>query len=137
MKNYALSNIRNCFQWFTVIFLVITVWMSCTSIDNSKKNNSKVDKNKYNLIIIKMDELRYDHLGYIGHPVVKTPNIDKLADEGNIFLNNHTVSPLCTPSRASFFTGKYTMQHGCKFVDMPNHMTPDQWSYINTLRDSG
>jgi arylsulfatase A-like enzyme len=93
--------------------------------------------NPKNLIVIKMDEARWDQLGYMGHPVVKTPNIDKLAEKSHVFVNNYTVSPLCTPSRASFFTGKYTMQHGCKFVDMPNHMKPDQWSYIKTLDDAG
>jgi arylsulfatase len=93
-------------------------------------------KNK-NLIVIKLDELRWDQLGYMDHPVVKTPHIDKLAGESHVFENNYTVSPLCTPSRASFFTGKYTMQHGCKFVDMPNHMKAHQWSYLNTLREAG
>lgn len=106
----------------------------CTQTDSS---GSKSDNTKMNLIVIKMDELRSDQLGYAGHPIVKTPNIDQFANEGVVFSNVYTVSPLCTPSRASFFTGKYTMQHGCKFVDMPNHMKADQWSYINTLRDKG
>lgn len=93
--------------------------------------------NKKNLIVIKCDELRWDQLGYMNHPVVKTPNIDEFAAQANVFENHYTVSPLSTPSRASFFTGKYTSQHGCKFVDMPNHMKVDQWSYLNTLRDAG
>lgn len=137
MKNYGLSKFGKFFHWLAMFFISIIAWMSCTNMENPGKGESAIDKNKYNLVIIKMDELRYDQLGYMDHPVIKTPNIDKFANEGNIFLNNYAVSPLCTPSRASFFTGKYTMQHGCKFVDMPNHMTPNQWSYINTLRDSG
>jgi len=120
-----------------LIFLLIIRFL--TSCDNGVESNEKEENEKdyKNLIVIKMDELRFDQLGYKGHPIVKTPNIDQLAAESNVFSNVYTVSPLCTPSRASFFTGKYTMQHGCKFVDMPNHMSPDQWSYINTLRDSG
>jgi len=47
-----------------------------------------------------------------GHPFVKTPNLDRLASEGTRFATAYTVAPICTPSRYSFFTGRYAHVHG-------------------------
>lgn len=90
-----------------------------------------------NIVVIKVDEWRYDQFGYRGHKTVKTPNIDQLAAEGNVFDNEYCVSPLCTPSRGSFWTGQYTLKHKCDFVTMAKHMPVDQWSYVNTLKERG
>lgn len=90
-----------------------------------------------NIVVIMVDEWRYDQFGYRGPNRVNTPNVDKLAEEGNVFDNEYTVSPLCTPSRGSFWTGQYTMKHKCDFVTMDKHMPPDQWSYIDTLKKNG
>jgi arylsulfatase len=117
--------------------LLLAGIVALTACQEQEKGSPAEEKNYKNLIVIKLDESRHDQLGYMNHPVVKTPNIDQFAALGNVFVNNYTVSPLCTPARASFFTGKYTMQHGCKFVDMPNHMSADQWTYIETLKDAG
>lgn len=137
MKKIILPKSWKYSQFVIYMLAIFFLLNSCNHQNKSMKQNAGDDSETYNLVIIKLDEIRFDHLGYMGHSIVETPHIDEFAREGNVFLNNYTVSPLCTPSRASFFTGKYTMQHGCKFVDMPNHMTPEQWSYINTFRDSG
>ncbi len=129
---------KKIFQLALGAILTLFIISACkTGTTENKKETKTRGEKDYNIIVIKMDELRWNQLGYTGDSIVKTPSIDKLAGQGYVFTNDYTVSPLCTPSRASFFTGKYTMQHGCKFVDMPNHMKPDQWSYIETLKDSG
>ena len=61
--------------------------------------------NKENLIIIMSDEHQGNALGCLGHPFVKTPNLDKLAENGVIFSNAYTSCPICVPARASFATG--------------------------------
>ena len=58
-----------------------------------------------NLIIIMSDEHQAKALGSIGHPFVKTPNLDKLASNGINFTNAYTPCPICVPARASFATG--------------------------------
>ena len=58
-----------------------------------------------NLIVIMSDEHQGSALGSIGHPFVKTPNIDKLAENGILFSNAYTSCPICVPARASFATG--------------------------------
>ena len=63
------------------------------------------------ILIIMPDQLRADALGCAGHPMVKTPNIDRIAGEGMRFTNAVTPSPVCMPARASFISGRYPHQH--------------------------
>src|SRR5262249_37485370 len=60
-----------------------------------------------NVLWIMCDQLRYDYLGCTGHPVLKTPNIDAMARRGVLFSNAYVQSPICGPSRMSFYTGRY------------------------------
>lgn len=65
-----------------------------------------------NIVFILMDDLRFDELGCVGHPFVKTPNIDRLAMEGAMFKNAFATTPLCSPSRACFMSGLYAHTNG-------------------------
>ena len=58
---------------------------------------------------IMCDQLRFDYLGCTGHPTLKTPNIDAMARRGVRFLNAYVQSPICGPSRMSFYTGRYML----------------------------
>ncbi|HTL30289.1 MAG TPA: sulfatase [Tepidisphaeraceae bacterium] len=64
-----------------------------------------------NFIVIITDDQRFDALGCMGHPFLKTPNIDKLRAEGALFSNAFVTTSLCAPSRASFATGTYAHRH--------------------------
>ena len=66
-----------------------------------------------NMVVVLVDDMRWDDFGAGGHPFVQTPNIDRVAREGVRFLNAFTTTtPLCSPSRASFLTGLYAHTHG-------------------------
>lgn len=65
-----------------------------------------------NLIVIVVDDQRWDEYGAAGHPYLNTPNIDRLAKEGANFSSAYAVSPLCSPNRASILTGQYISRHG-------------------------
>lgn len=65
-----------------------------------------------NIVFILVDDLRWDELSVAGHPVVKTPNIDRIARDGAMFRNAFMTTPLCSPCRASFLTGQYAKTHG-------------------------
>ena len=65
-----------------------------------------------NIVMILVDDLRWDDFGAGGHPFVETPSIDRLANEGARFLNAFASTPLCSPSRASFLTGLYAHTNG-------------------------
>jgi arylsulfatase A-like enzyme len=71
-----------------------------------------------NTIFILVDDLRFNALSCLGHPWLKTPNIDRLAREGAICTNAFVTTPLCSPSRASFLTGRWIHAHG--IVDNTN-----------------
>lgn len=65
-----------------------------------------------NLLFIMSDEHSVKASGCYGHPIVKTPNIDRLAASGTRFVNAYTNCPICTPARAGFATGRYIHQIG-------------------------
>ena len=64
-----------------------------------------------NVLFITADQWRGDCLGVAGHPVVETPNIDRLAGQGTVFLRHYAQAVPCGPSRASLYTGLYQMNH--------------------------
>ena len=64
-----------------------------------------------NIVFILADDHRYDILGCLGHPWIKTPHLDALAASGVLFENAFVTSSLCSPSRASILTGQYMHTH--------------------------
>lgn len=74
--------------------------------------SSQQQQRRPNIIFILVDDLRWDELGIAGHPFLKTPHIDRIGKEGAFFRNAFMTTPLCSPSRASFLTGKYAHTHG-------------------------
>jgi len=64
-----------------------------------------------NVIFFMTDQQHADCLGFLGHPILKTPNLDALASRGAHFTNMYTCSTICGPSRTSFFTGAYVRTH--------------------------
>ena len=65
-----------------------------------------------NIILIQVDQMRYDTPGYAGSSPCMTPNLDTLAAQGCIFTQARTPCSLCSPARASMFTGDYAFTHG-------------------------
>lgn len=94
-----------------------------------------MSEKKPNILVIYADQMRYDCMSCSGNPDVKTPYLDRLAEEGTMFDNAFTSYPLCTPFRASFLTGKYAHTNGL----YSNHfaINTDQPSIGPMLRDAG
>ena len=68
-----------------------------------------------NVLVILTDDHRADYLGCQGHPIVKTPHIDRLAAEGVRFREAFVTSAACTPNRTCLLTGQYERKHGVTF----------------------
>ena len=117
------------------IFILICLFpLSC---------NSKTDQKPTNFIIIFTDDLGYGDLGSYGHPTIKTPNLDKMADEGMRFTQFYVGSSICTPSRAALLTGKLPVQTGMYgkrsvlFPDNAGGLDPKEVTIASALKDYG
>src|SRR4030095_14735534 len=97
---------------YQVLFISLLLG-SCN--DKSSKQTETKSKTGYgqpNIIMIVVDDLRWDEFSAAGHPFLKTPNIDRLAKEGGLFENAYQAVPLCSPNRACILTGQYPSRHG-------------------------
>jgi choline-sulfatase len=88
-----------------------------------------------NLLIIMSDQHNRAMMGAYGHPLVGTPNLDRLAARGTRFTSCWTPSPVCIPARAAFATGKYIHQIG--FWDNADPYDGSIPSWHHRLRGAG
>lgn len=91
---------------------------------------------KPNIVLIFPDQHRGDAMGCAGNPVVQTPNLDRLADDGVVYERCYTSSPLCMPARASLITGLPVNVHGVwgnNLVEADRHGP----SHVRNIRDAG
>ncbi|GAG30330.1 unnamed protein product, partial [marine sediment metagenome] len=65
-----------------------------------------------NVLLICSDQQHWRKNGFNGHPLVRTPNLDRLAEEGTNFRCCYSNSPVCAPSRAAMFTGRLASDVG-------------------------
>lgn len=65
-----------------------------------------------NFIIIFADDMGYGDIASFGHPTIQTPNLDRMATEGQKWTQFYVAAPVCTPSRAALLTGRYPIRNG-------------------------
>ena len=75
-------------------------------------NQIVVGQDNPNIVLVVIDDMRFDEWSGGGHTYLKTPNIDSLAQIGSIFNRAYHAVPLCSPNRASILTGQYPSRHG-------------------------
>jgi len=88
-----------------------------------------------NVIYLNPDQMRADFLGCYGHPVSRTPHIDRLAAEGTRFDQCHVQHTVCTPSRCSFMTGWYPHVRGHR--TLANPLRADEPNTLRYLKQAG
>ena len=89
-----------------------------------------------NILFCMADDWGWPHAGAYGDQGVKTPNFDKIADEGILFHHVYVSSPSCTPSRNAVITGKYHWQLG-PGANLWSTLPAEHESFVHMLRDSG
>ncbi|MDE0042382.1 MAG: sulfatase-like hydrolase/transferase [Candidatus Poribacteria bacterium] len=89
-----------------------------------------------NILWICTDQQRHDTIGALGNPHIHTPSLDRLVAEGVAFTSAYCQTPICTPSRASFLTGRYPSHVGVN--SNSNARFPDDAQLVTrTLADAG
>lgn len=90
-----------------------------------------------NVVLLILDDVRWDSLGAAGNPVVHTPRIDRLAREGVSFRQARVTTSVCMVSRASILTGQYMSRHG--IADFNVALTHEAFAntYAGVLRGAG
>ncbi|MGQ1891314.1 sulfatase family protein [Thermophagus sp. OGC60D27] len=121
----------------TRFFVLLGIAIFCLSIEAS--GIKKDETSKPNVVIIFTDDQGYQDLGCYDSPKIKTPNIDKMAEEGIRFTDFYVSASVCSPSRASLLTGKYSFGNGVGGVVFPDRkgMDPQQVTLAEVLKTAG
>jgi len=83
------------------------------------------------------DEQRFDHTSFMNHPVLSTPNMDRIFREGIHCRQAFCNSSLCVPSRINCLTGQYNNRHGGHDFEEEHHIGFDQHSFVEPLKEAG
>jgi arylsulfatase A len=120
--------------WFLailVMFIASTAWAADT-------------ERPPNFIVIFADDLGYGDLGCFGHPTISTPQLDRLASEGQRWTDFYAAASICTPSRAALMTGRLPIRsgmcHNTTRVLFPNSsggLPPEEVTMAELLKELG
>ncbi|MBI9072953.1 MAG: sulfatase-like hydrolase/transferase [Melioribacteraceae bacterium] len=101
-----IPNMKNVMTFSILLLIASTIFFnSCATMKQSKDE-------KPNIVYLLSDDQAWTDYGFMGHPDIKTPNLDNLASEGLLFERGYLAAPVCRPSLASMVTGLHPFDHG-------------------------
>ncbi len=122
----------------TGLLTIGVVSQKCVLPDDRSKTE------KPNLVIIFADDMGYGDIGVFGHPTINTPNLDRMAYEGQKWTQFYVASSVSTPSRAGLLTGRLPIRSGMAsdkrrvlFPDSEGGLPPEEITLARILRDNG
>jgi len=99
---------------------------------------------KPNIVMIFVDDLGYGDLGVYGNPTIRTPHLDRMAQEGMRFTDFYSAASVCTPSRAALLTGRYPVRSGMSsdrrrvlFPNSKGGLPATEWTMAEALKGQG
>lgn len=104
---------------FLIIVFAVCIPLGCSA---QKKGTTETTKQP-NIILLFADDAGYADFGFQGSTVMKTPNLDKLAQQGVRFTQGYVTHPTCGPSRAGLITGKSPYRFGYEENNVPGYMS--------------
>jgi len=123
------------FVYRSIILLVFLSYLSSCGSSSLKMPATIATSKKPNIVFFLCDDHRFDALGFMGHPFLKTPNLDRMAKEGVHLKNSFVTTSLCSPSRASILTGQYAHKH--RVVGNYHGVDPDLLFFPQYLQKAG
>ncbi|MGJ8691830.1 MAG: sulfatase family protein [Thalassotalea sp.] len=123
---------------YRIISILIGAFCICSASAEQPQSNEKIvkDTTKPNILFILADDHRWDLIGKY-HPIIKTPNLDKLANQGTVFKNAFVTTPICASSRASILTGLTERSHDFTFGRPGVGKVESNNIYPKLLQDQG
>ncbi len=89
-----------------------------------------------NVILCMSDDQGWGDVGYNGHPVLRTPHLDQMAEEGVRFDRFYATTPVCSPTRGGFLTGRHPYRYGIRFANI-GKMKAEEVTLPEVLREHG
>lgn len=120
--------------------LKITTTFFAGIITLSSLTAQHTPQRKPNFVVIMADDLGYGDIGTFGAADIRTPNIDKLAENGLKFTSFYSTSPVCSPSRFGLLTGRYPRRQGIDGVFFPesfNGIPKEELTLAEALKTKG
>jgi len=105
------------------LFMIAT--LTCTGSMNQQQL-SAAEANRPNILVIVADDLGYGDLGFQGGKDIPTPHLDRLAQSGTKLTNGYVTCPVCSPTRAALYTGRYQQRFGHEFNPGPGRGASDE-----------
>ncbi|BDD02035.1 sulfatase family protein [Persicobacter psychrovividus] len=98
--------------------ILLIVLNFLVTLPEAEKGSKQADKP--NIVVLLCDDLGYGDLGVFGHPIIDSPNLDKIAKQGIILSDCYSAAPVCSPSRAGLLTGRSPNRAGLyDFIPSP------------------
>lgn len=127
--------------FYALVIILVGFNVSHAEAQSSEPRESS---KKTNVIIIFADDLGYGDLGAYGHPTIRTPNLDRMAMEGQKWTNFYVGASVCTPSRAALMTGRLPVRNGMAsnvnrvlFPDSHNGLPQTEVTLAEQMKNAG
>lgn len=123
-----------------IAFLLFIILFTLSCSPQPSESSEEVSSSYPNIILIYTDDVGYGDVSSYGATEINTPNIDRLAEEGLRFIDAHTTSATCTPSRYGLLTGQYPWRKdgtGIARGDAAMIIDPDRFTLPDILKQAG
>jgi arylsulfatase A-like enzyme len=110
----------------------------CAAPGTTEASHARIADPRPNIVFIMSDDHAYQAISAYGSELSKlapTPNIDRIAKNGAIFLNSYVTNSLCGPSRGTMLTGQFSHAHG--FTRNGQHFDNSRWNWARALGEAG
>ncbi len=117
-------------------FLLISALLAASSILTETVVARDSGLQKPNIILCMSDDQGWGDVGYNGHPVLRTPHLDRMAREGIRFDRFYATTPVCSPTRGGFLTGRHPYRYGIRFANI-GKIKAEEITLPEMLREQG
>lgn len=117
------------------LFSLCTLVLILSTCGRAPENAEAKELPRPNILFIMSDDHAQKAISAYSDELIKTPGLDRIANEGMLFRNSFVTNSICAPSRAAIMTGKYSHLNGK--IDNLSPFNPDQWTFPEAMHEAG